>query len=107
MKFHTTDALDLCNDLTDYFQVIDTSDLADSVRLANVIIATPSRLRSRSEHSLLITRSMNWESLAPSFSSYVESTLSAPLSMIPTLYGVRHSDPMMLANENLLGESAS
>ena len=107
LKFHTRDALDLCNDLTDYFQVIDTSDLADSVGLANIIIATSSRLCSQSEHSLLITRSMNWESLAPSFSSYVESTLSAPLSMIPTLYGVRHSDPMMLANENLLGESAS
>ncbi len=77
------------------FDVIDTSNLADHVGLANLINAYNKRLLDLPE-AMLFTESMSWKGLATSLLQYIEETLCSPLSMIPTIYGMRLADHVEL-----------
>ena len=94
--FHLEDALEFClNDNNEKCDVIDSSNLADHVGLANLISVCSKRLIDNSE-SLLFTESLTWKTLAPSVLQYVEEALFSPLSMIPTIYGLRLADHVEL-----------
>jgi len=71
------------------YDVIDCSTLIDQVGLANMLNAGARRLSNRPD-SLLITRSSSFTSMAVNNAEeLIESSLCAPLSMLPTLYGLR------------------
>ncbi|EFX74461.1 hypothetical protein DAPPUDRAFT_251928 [Daphnia pulex] len=87
--FHLEDALEFClSESTISFDVIDCSNLADHVGLVNLINACEKKLMDTPE-AVLYTESMLWPSLAPSLLKYIEEALCCPLSMIPTIYGLR------------------
>lgn len=91
VKFHFNLDEDLyfCNfGTSEKFDVIDCSSLADDLGLANLISSSNQRLRF-CLNALLLTESILWCDFASSVAQYVEESLCAPLSMIPTLYGVR------------------
>ena len=98
--FHIGDCLVLClsdPQLKNQFQVIDTSNVADHAGPANLLHAASNCLDDE-PNSLLMTESMNWQSLKPSVLEYVESSLCCPLSMIPTLYGLRLANHLRLGS---------
>ena len=98
--FYTEDCLKLClfnPDLKCRFQVIDTSNLADHVGLINLIYTAATCLDD-SPNALLMTDTMNWQSLKPSIAEYIEVAMCCPISMIPTLYGVRLTNHVRLGN---------
>jgi hypothetical protein len=99
--FHWSDNLEFCLIGTnEMFDIIDCSDLADKVGLTNLIISVSPRLDHQSSDALMITESSEfWCALASSIANYVEEALCAPLSMIPSLYGVR------LAHDASLGSN--
>jgi hypothetical protein len=74
------------NNLT--FDIIDCSCLADQVGLVNLIIGSSKKLADTPE-AVLLTESSNWNLLGMNALDYVEKTLCSPLSMIPTIYGLR------------------
>jgi hypothetical protein len=53
-----------------------------------LILACYGKLSDHPE-AVLFTETMNWITLSPSVKSYVEKALCCPLSMIPTMYGLR------------------
>ncbi len=86
---HLEDALEFCYaETNDVFDLIDCSNLADQVGLANLIVAASRRL-SDAPGAVLFTESMTWNTLATSLLQYVDEALCAPLSMIPLIYGLR------------------
>ena len=98
--FHIEDCLKLClfnPELKNRFQVIDTSNLADHVGLVNLIYTATDCLED-SPDSLLFSESMTWKSLKSSVADYIETCLCCPISMIPTLYGVRLVNHVRLGN---------
>ena len=99
--FHWSDNLQFCLIGTnEMFDIIDCSTLADEVGLANLIISVSPRLDHQSSDALMITESSEyWCAVASSIANYVEEALCAPLSMIPSLYGVR------LAHDASLGSN--
>lgn len=100
-SFHIGDCLQLClfNDkLKNLFQVIDCSNLADHLGLANLILAVRTCLAD-DPNAVLLTEIMTWEALKPTVAEYVDYVLCCPLSMVPLLYGLR------LANHVRLGKS--
>lgn len=66
--------------------------MAEQFGLANDINAT-GQILSKEPESILITESSNWSTLSPTVIKYAEESLCAPLSMLPTMYGVRLADP--------------
>ena len=89
--FHPCDALAFCyGDLPYKFDIIDTSNLADSLGLANLLNAAGRKLLS--DQSLLSTETVFWYKLAPTVAQYVQEVLCCPLSFIPTIYGFRLMD---------------
>jgi hypothetical protein len=97
--FHVDDALEFClSNVKLSFDVIDCSNLADHVGLINLINACERRL-AKTPEAMLFTETMTWTTLAPSVVNYIEKALCCPLSMIPTIYGLR------LANHVKLGSS--
>ncbi|KAJ9510285.1 hypothetical protein QJQ45_015754 [Haematococcus lacustris] len=70
------------------FHVIDTSNVADHAGLFNLLLAAQPRLVP---HPLarLITCSMTWTMSFKSMREYLQSCLSCPPSMYPTLLGLR------------------
>ncbi|KAL6761562.1 hypothetical protein V8C86DRAFT_832179 [Haematococcus lacustris] len=70
------------------FHVIDTSSLADHAGLFILLLATQPRLEP---HPLarLITCSMTWTLSFKSMREYLQSCLSCPPSLYPTLFGLR------------------
>ncbi len=99
--FHLGDALELCYfGTTEQFDVIDCSNLADHVGLANLINATSGRLADNPE-AVLFTESINWTDLAYSVEKYVEKALCSPLSLIPTVYGLKLKDHVELGASTL------
>ena len=100
--FHFGDDLKFCHIGTVMkFDVIDSSSLADDLGLANVLASCIQRLELNA-NSLLLTESMQWESLAPTVLQYVEESLCAPQSMIPTLYGLRLANHVELGSATLM-----
>ena len=88
--FHLEDSMAFCysdtNNLT--FDIIDCSCLADQVGLVNLIIGSSKKLADTPE-AVLLTESSNCNLLGMNLLDYVEKTLFSPLSMIPTIYGLR------------------
>jgi hypothetical protein len=97
---HWSDNLQFClSGTSEMFDVIDCSTLADEVGLANLIVSSSPRLDYRSPDALMITESTDgWFSIASSIAGYIEEALCAPLSMIPTLYGVRPANDATLGS---------
>ena len=100
--FHLGNALEFCYAETEEFDVIDCSNLADHIGLPNVINASSSRL-SNNPGAVLLTESMSWRKLAYSLKQYVEEALCAPLSMIPTIYGLRLASHVQLGHSTAVG----
>lgn len=98
--FHPCDALAFCygDSSPDGFDVIDSSDLADHVGPINLLNAAARKLRS--DQSVLFTESMTWPTLAPSLAQYIQEVLCCPLSLIPTIYGLRLMDDVDLGPES-------
>lgn len=92
MKFFYSDTTNLT------FDVIDCSSLSDTVGLLNLIVGSSKKLADTPE-AIILTESTNWQDLTISAVEYVEEALCSPLSMIPTLYGLK------LANHIELGSS--
>ena len=95
--FHLDDPLELCYkkaaDFNFKFNIVHCSPLmAEQFGLANDINAT-GQILSKEPESILITESSNWSTLSPTVIKYAEESLCAPLSMLPTMYGVRLADP--------------
>ena len=96
--FHLEDALEFCySETTAKFDVIDCSNLADHVGLANLITAANGRL-SNYPDAVLSTESMDWAEFAPSSEMYVEHVLNCPLSMIPTIYALKLNNHVELGS---------
>lgn len=98
--FHPCDALNFCyDDSFPKFDVIDTSNLADHVGLVNLLTAGAQKLRS--DQSVLFTESMLWNNAGSSEALYLQEVLCCPLSLVPTLYGLRLLDNVELGPETL------
>ena len=99
--FHTCDPLTFCFDETaPKFDVIDTSNLADHLGLVNLLNASARKLRS--DQSVLITESLQLSSGKPNamiIAKYLEKILCCPLSLTPTLYGLRLVDNVEFGSE--------
>jgi len=93
--FHLGDPLEIAYQPSQVrFDVVDCSILADKTGLANALNAGGRRLSDQPE-SLLLAESSAWNSLGvASVVDYVEMSLCAPLSMLPTIYGLRLTNPI-------------
>ncbi len=80
--------LDLCYSVTEKFDVIDCSDLADNIGLANLIVAAGLRLSEEIE-SVLLQETSYWKASGSTILDYIEEALCAPLSVLPSIYGLR------------------
>ena len=98
---HLGDPLEFCFQLGDSegFDLISTSDLADRMGLANLLVAAARKLRS--SQSVLLTTCKSWVEVASDVPQYVEATLCCPLSLVPTMYGLRLMDNVELGPETL------
>ncbi|KAJ9528731.1 hypothetical protein QJQ45_020639 [Haematococcus lacustris] len=87
------------------FHVIDTSNVADHAGLLNLLLATQPRLEP---HPLarLITCSMTWTMSFKSMREYLQSCLSCPPSMYPTLLGLRLVTDITAGRPQPLGMAA-
>ncbi len=86
-------------ELPEKFDVIDCYTPAEELGLPNILLYCSPRLNS--PEALLITVSNHWARLANTIAEYVEKTLCAPISMIPTLYGLRFKNPVDLGRSTL------
>ena len=88
--FYLEDALESCYTVEKHvkFVAIDCSNLADYVGLANLINACRLRLADHPE-AVVLTETIIWKMSATTMLDYVEKALCCPLSMIPTIYGLR------------------
>jgi hypothetical protein len=91
--FHYGDPIELCYTLTEFFDAIDCSGLADRVGLANLVNAAGRRLSDEPESVMLVETSA-WAKLAPTVIHYLEEALCAPSVYFPTLYGLRLADSL-------------
>lgn len=86
--FSWGDSLELCYTIPEKFDVIFCSELADNFGLANILNAAGRRLNEKPE-SIILVETSNWSSLAPTPDLYVQAALCAPISMLPSIYGLR------------------
>ena len=101
VHIHLKDAVEYCySETAEKFDVIDCSNLADHVGLVNMLNACQARL-SDNPDALFFTESMNWLDLSDSVVQYVEKALCSPLSMIPTIYGLRLVNHVELGSMSL------
>jgi hypothetical protein len=99
IHFRWTEDLKICHaETTLKFDAIDCSTLADDVGLANVILSGRELLNTNSPDALLITRSSDWRKTSLTVAKYVEESLCAPISMVPTIYGLRLADAIELGS---------
>ena len=96
LKHHEADKL---------FDVIDCCSLADDVGLANVLVAA-SQLLELHPDALLITESFQWGSVGSTVPLYLEESLCTPISMIPTIYGLRLDTRVELGSNILMERNA-
>jgi hypothetical protein len=115
--FYFGDCLELClgelclgEKLRNKCEVVHCSDLADRVGLANLIL-TASNCLSEIPESILVTDTANWCGLIcrqelpyqgavdiETIAEYLKISLRCPLSMIPTLYGLRLTNHVNLGS---------
>jgi hypothetical protein len=91
--FQLEEAIEFCSSDANKFDVIDCSNFVDNVGLANLIVACCQRL-SNNPNAILYTEIMTDNQ--HSANNIVETSLCAPLSMIPTIYGLRLADHVEL-----------
>ena len=98
-NFHVGGSMQLClsePDFKNHFQIVECSNLIEHIGLVNVLLAARRCLTEDAE-SIVLTDSIQWQIHKPTIPEYVESVLCCPLTLIPTLYGLR------LANHVRLG----
>ena len=103
-NFYFGDCLELCLEnqkLRNKCQVVHCSDLADRVGLSNLILTANRCLSTENLDAILVTDTANWVMFfglqrpfpgtehPVTIAEYLKISLSCPLSMIPTLYGVK------------------
>ena len=92
-NFHVGNCVDLClkEPMKNKFHVIYTYDLADRVAgLVNLLPAALACPSIENLQSLLLTETAIWTKLEePTVTEFVETSLGCPISLVPTLYGVR------------------
>ncbi|XP_046633289.1 uncharacterized protein LOC124312836 isoform X2 [Daphnia pulicaria] len=91
--FHLEEALKHCYSDANKFDVIDCSGFVSRVGLANLVVACCQKLSDNPNaifYTTIITDSHH------SANNIVETSLCAPLSMIPTIYGLRLADHVEL-----------
>lgn len=99
IHFRWTEDLKICHTGTTLkFDVIDCSTLADDVGLANVILSGRELLNTHSPDALLMTVSSDWSKTSLTVAKFVEESLCAPISMVPTIYGLRLADAIELGS---------
>ena len=100
--FHPCDPLVFCyQDSPLRFDIIDCpSLLMDNVGLVNLLNG-PARLL-RSDQSILFTENYSWPICAPDVVGYLQSAICCPLSLIPTIYGLRLMDSVELGPETFV-----
>ena len=93
--FHPIDPLVFCyKELSLKFDLIDTAILTDDLGLVNIFNAAARVLRT--DDSVLLTQTREWPHLAKNLSDYVQKVLCCPLSLIPSIYGLRWIDNIQL-----------
>ena len=98
--FHLNNCVEQClkdEKLKNHFQVIHCPDLVDEFGLANVLIAATNCLASTPEAVLRTETKLN-SNPKPTVTKYVEDNLSCPVSLIPTVYGVRLANHLRLGS---------
>jgi hypothetical protein len=80
------------------FTVVHTSNLLDVVGLANLLSAVSNCLFKEDPYALIITNSSKWFNYKPTIAQYIEASLSCPLTLIPTIYGLRLVDHILLGS---------
>ena len=96
-NFHFSDSLELClrkPKMKNKFHIVHCcSALMDCWGLANIIPATSDCLIEENQDAFVMTETKSWtkqfQQEKPSFIEYVEKGLGCPVSLIPTLYGMR------------------
>lgn len=91
-NFHSSDYTELKNDekMKTKFQVVYSWELAERVGLANLIPATIDCLADDDPNAVLVTGTYSWGLPTTSaVAEYVKSSLSCPLSLLPTVFGVK------------------
>ncbi|EFX85370.1 hypothetical protein DAPPUDRAFT_237975 [Daphnia pulex] len=91
--FHLGEAVEFCYSDANKFDVIDCSNFVDHVGLANLVVACCQKL-SDNPNAVFYTEIMTDNH--HSANTIVETSLCAPLSMIPTIYGLRLADHVEL-----------
>jgi hypothetical protein len=91
--FHLEEAIEHCYSDANKFDVIDCSDFVDNVGLANLVVACCQKL-SDNPNAVFYTEIRT--DRQHSANTIVETSLCAPLSIIPTIYGLRLADHVEL-----------
>ena len=99
--FHLQDALEYCyTETVTKFDVVECSFLAHHIGLCNLIPACSGVLADHAE-AILCTETQHWMDYDFSLQKYVEESLCCPLSIIPTMYGLRLADHITLGPSSL------
>ena len=81
------------------FTVVHTSHLADIVGLANLLPSVSNCLAKDDPYALIVTNSSNsYYFKSGSVAEYIEASLRCPLTLIPTIYGLRLMDHILLGS---------
>ena len=105
--FHLGDALEYCYaEKNIKFDVVYCSNLADYFGFPNLLIASVELLANHPE-AVLWTDIEFWSDFNFSMENCIESTLCCPISMIPSIYGVRLGNHLKLgsSSQNILAKS--
>ena len=89
--FYLNNCMEQCltdKSMKNRFQVIHCPDVIDEFGLANVLLAATGCLADTPE-AVLLTETRLHPTTRPSLAEYVEGSLCCPISLIPTVYGVR------------------
>ena len=107
--FHFGDCLELCfrdTNLQNKFQVVHCSDLVDHDGLANLLLAASLCLSNNYPEAALLIDTVSWIGLkrpkvpecVQTIAEFIELSLCCPLSMIPTIYGVKLTNHVQLGS---------
>lgn len=100
MFFHLGDALEFCYTDTNKFDVIDSTIFVEGTGLGNLIMACSQRMSDKPGSMFLTEIVTDSFECASAVKELIEKSLCAPLSLIPTIYGLR------LVNHVELGDAS-
>ena len=100
--FHFGDSIKLClanEKMKNAFHIVHCSELGDIIGLANLLPAASRCLIQDNQETFILTETTAWfHSTSSSVTDYVEMSLGCPLSLIPTLYGLRLANHLQLGS---------